>query len=181
MRRHVPNILTGVSLVLCVATLALWAISYGPTVLFRYRGDGWQGYASTYRGDVWLDHMDHGYWERGAFLFADRTGATLRPLGRTFGPRPLGFGYNEFYMWPLGVQGPTVKHCQTTAPLWFVAALLAAPAGLRWWMARRATRRAVAGRCRECGYDLRATPDRCPECGRPVVPASATPAAPAAF
>jgi hypothetical protein len=39
------------------------------------------------------------------------------------------------------------------------------------WLAKRVDRwinrrkQANSGVCRECGYDLRATPDRCPECG----------------
>src|SRR5262245_5944028 len=49
-------------------------------------------------------------------------------------------------------------------------ALTVMPRAVRRWQVRRTPeyrwlRSVAAGRCPECGYDIRATPDRCPECG----------------
>jgi hypothetical protein len=51
-------------------------------------------------------------------------------------------------------------------PFWFLAAITGLLPGA-WTAAfmRGAFRRPDDGRCRRCGYDLRATPWRCPECG----------------
>ena len=51
-------------------------------------------------------------------------------------------------------------------PMWFILASAAALPGTRLglWI-RQARRRSPRGLCRQCGYDLRATPTRCPECG----------------
>jgi hypothetical protein len=53
-------------------------------------------------------------------------------------------------------------------PFWFAALVTATPPAA--WLVRHrrrslAARRRSAGRCPNCGYDLRATPGRCPECG----------------
>lgn len=54
-------------------------------------------------------------------------------------------------------------------PHWFLALLLAIIPALYFGAAIRSRRRHRGGHCPQCGYDLRATPDRCPECGPEII------------
>lgn len=68
-----------------------------------------------------------------------------------------------------GPNPPQIKYEFTVVPWWAVVATMSAlpvGRGLPIMVRRRRTRRrTLTGHCRQCGYDLRATPGRCPECG----------------
>lgn len=53
-------------------------------------------------------------------------------------------------------------------PYWLPALLLAIPGALCIRSIIRSRTNPRPGHCAQCGYDLRATPDRCPECGTPA-------------
>ena len=54
---------------------------------------------------------------------------------------------------------------QVGVPVWVVALAFAVAATSAEAVHRVRRRRSGHGLCRNCGYDLRATPGRCPECG----------------
>jgi len=77
-----------------------------------------------------------------------------------------GFGWDRTNYTSFGV---ACESRQWIAPFWFIltiTAVLPAWRLLTWAQDRRSRRRARAGLCIVCGYDLQATPLRCPECGR---------------
>jgi hypothetical protein len=70
----------------------------------------------------------------------------------------LGFGYWALDTIPIRMRMYAIPH-------WSVALVCALLPAFRAASLLRSPKRQSKGLCPECGYDLRATPDRCPECG----------------
>ena len=173
MIRMLFNRLSLVSLVLCLATIVLWARSYPrrDVVVFRYAS----GSASrecaigTNRGllavsiftvpdseRATVEHLTGEHLDKSLFYYV--RGEPTR------GPEPsrwwnsLGFAAETSRL----ITGFRTSSTIVFVPMWLLLLVtLAAPSA----QCIRHLRRRRQGRCAVCGYDLRASPDRCPECG----------------
>jgi hypothetical protein len=173
--RRLATLAAAVSLLLCVATVALWIGTLGREVSL-YRGQVKQ---QTLRGDWFALGRGEFIWSS-SIMPAGRphakTGYTWRAedrwdnarlfLAYGSGLRRVGFEMKS------GTQGRE-RYRLLAAPCWFVALALSILPAMKGLSLYRRRKLVAEHGCPRCGYDLRATPERCPECG-------AVPAAPAA-
>ena len=161
MRRRLLNLLTALSLLLCVAVVALWVRSYWVADTLSWSG-GMACRVGSHNGLlVWnVFRPDPGYtklpwWQ----TYRGRDpGYAWDRLGRSAWNR-LGFGV------AVGFTAGNNVIRQVTVPHWLPTGVLALSSWVALRSALRRRRRERAGLCARCGYDLRATPGRCPECG----------------
>jgi hypothetical protein len=159
MRQGLLKFATLGSLLLCLATFALWGRSYWrfdslvrasggvPSVIIEmFHGSAvvaWGAPSWNYH-----EHYRDGWNNRG-FYWADAP-FDLR----------LGVGYYS------GLNQSTGRYVRLLrVPLWIPAIMFTVLPALWFRMVVRERKRRREGFCPKCGYDLRATPQRCPECG----------------
>jgi hypothetical protein len=171
-----------VSLALCLALSFLWVRSYRVYDYWQRNRDVMVHVSSNW-GDVTVvrakppitnpEEWDH------KFRYSNPGPPRLRRSPQAPGTKSLyflAFDIHRLSTRPPRNPGEPRQGVDGVAVLlhyWFLCALSAIAPSL-WalnYLRRRARRR--RGACPQCGYDLRASPDRCPECG-----AIATPAAP---
>jgi len=181
VRRRIFNLVSLVSLLLCVATVVLWVRSY--RVLERWVWAGAASNSDTYRRGI---SLSRGIVAMSSYrLRANQSGSRVVvvtagwPVGRSIsrpiefaGPRYLGFGWHherrnrlQNFDWWTGY-----------VPVWALFVLTAALpcAWTRGYLKCLRSARDCDGVCRICSYDLTGNVSGvCPECGVAVGKAGA--------
>jgi hypothetical protein len=153
--RILLNVATALSLLLCILTVVLWVRSYWYFTIVDRMTARYEGRAvALFNGEVALREPYHYKWPRGWYFFDERR------------------DFDEGRMYSVMVFPGIWRGSRPGVDQW-VSIDMAYPFGAfaalplvrlaRFWRRRRRVR---SGGCPDCGYDLRATPDRCPECGR---------------
>ena len=180
MKRRLLNLLTLLSLLLCVAVAALWLRSYlasdeirwgrmhSPTTIVWwkcYSAGGTVGIGRTtitFPRELPADDVEE-WSRRGVRVQSYSTTPSVTLLANLIvGWIEEGFTDNR-----RRVDSSTLQ-----VPYWMLMGAACAMPARRWFASRRRSRCIALARCLRCGYDLRGTPNRCPECGH--TPAGAT-------
>lgn len=193
MKRRWFNGLAALSMLLCIATIALWVRSYQRQGWVRWTHKGsarchalslgnypgrlsvaiaWQAADAKpwQMGDSSLPPMSAEPGFRSWSGETPRSTDTYDAYAMTLPDRPdlyqfAGIAWYDDYSY--------TSTWNLLVPHRYIV-LLATALPLRWlWLRYRAVHRARRKRCIVCGYDLRATPERCPECGTAPQPADA--------
>jgi hypothetical protein len=183
--RHLFTLLSALSLLLCVATCVRWVRSYAARDMFPEEltkpgfsvqstaGRVFVGHVSAIRAwpaplNISMEVAGHEFpiWQPPPDRLAYGTRYVSPParLGNAFG-----FGTYEDRI--VGGRGGWAINV-VAVPYWAISFLFAALALPLAFARLRARARRRQGLCPNCGYDLRASPERCPECGT-VTPSAA--------
>ncbi len=154
MRCRILTILCGLSLLLCVAVCVLWVRSYFAVDRMVVCPDPDERIIYTHRGRLSF-RADHSWPELNDRNWGEDYESGLWGFGAMAGS--ISRGHDNW------ISAHYTKW--SFIPLWFLALVFSvAPArAVRSYLIK--WRRARAGNCPCCGYDLRASPQRCPECG----------------